>query len=435
MKKIIGTILLLPRSLYHWLWALWGALRYRFPSRKLVVIGITGTNGKSTTVALLHEIFMKAGGNVGSLSSLRFKINGTERKNELKMTMPGRGFVQAFLRECVDAGCRYVILEVTSEGIRQFRHRFINFDTAAITNLTPEHIESHGGFEQYRAMKQKLFESVAHARRKTISGKKIPKVIAVNLDDPEYKHFLSYGADRYIGYTLEERKDSMLYRVVAASGVSIGQRGISFVCEGQTFESSMPGLFNVSNMLAALSVATEYGISLASIKSALSSIAGVPGRLEYIREGQNFDVVVDYAHTPDALAKVYRAVEQRNPGTQMICVLGAAGGGRDVWKRPEFGKIASEWCAEIVLTNEDPYDENPEKIIEEIFSGCSQVPSSKILDRREAIRKALRDARAGDTVIITGKGAEPWMMGPRGTKEPWDDREVVREELRGTPKR
>lgn len=420
------------RGAYHWLWALWGAVRHRFPSRKLIVIGVTGTNGKSTTVALLHEMFLKAGMSVGSLSSLRFKINGEERKNELKMTMPGHGMVHKFLRECVNAGCRIAVIEVTSEGIRQFRHGFINFDGAIFTNLTPEHIESHGGFNEYRAMKKKLFEALARGRRKMIGGRNVPKVISLNLDDSEYIHFAVKGADRYVGFTLEDRKDSSFSNIISASDISIGQQGVSFLCAGTRFSSPLSGLFNVSNMLAALSLAIEFGVPLSAVRNALHDVSGVPGRLEYIREGQDYDVVVDYAHTPDALRKVYESIKRRNPGTKLVCVLGAAGGGRDTWKRPEFGKIAGEFCREVILTNEDPYDEDPQAIINDIERGIPEsdkLKTQSCLDRRLAIREALQKAGKGDTVIITGKGAEPWMMGPRGTKIPWDDRAIVREEL------
>jgi UDP-N-acetylmuramoyl-L-alanyl-D-glutamate--2,6-diaminopimelate ligase len=416
------------KNLYHLLLAFASALRYGFPSRKLIVVGVTGTNGKTTTVALLHEIFSATGAGVGSASSLRFKIKGEERKNELKMTMPGRGQLQKFLADCVKEKCTYVILEVTSEGIRQSRHRFINFDAAVITNLTPEHIESHGSFEEYRAMKQKLFEAAARARRKTFFGRKIQKIIAVNLDDPEYVHFLAKGADRYIGYTLEDRKDSSLDRTLDARDVSVGHEGVSFVIQGQKIASSLSGIFNASNMLAALSIATEYGASQNAIESAFAMVSGVPGRLERIREGQDFEVVVDYAHTPDALEKVYEAVQQLSK--RRICVLGAAGGGRDKWKRSEFGAIAGRHCSDIILTDEDPYDENPKEILKEIKKGIPATHDVKmILDRREAVTEAIRGARAGDTVIITGKGAEPWMMGPKGQKIPWDDRAIAREAI------
>lgn len=415
---------------YHWLWALWGALRYRFPSRKLIVIGVTGTNGKSTTVAFLHEIFLKAGMPVGSLSSLRFKINGEEKKNELKMTMPGRGRIQRFLRECLSHECRVAVIEVTSEGIRQFRHGFINFDGGVFTNLTPEHIESHGGFEEYRAMKKKFFRAVARARRKTLQGKKIEKIISVNLDDPEYKHFLAEGIDRSVGYTLEGRKDSSLTNIISAEDVSLGQQGVSFLYNGTRFSSALSGVFNVSNMLAALSMAAEFGVSIHAAQQAFASLPGVPGRFEYIREGQDYDIIVDYAHTPDAQKKVYEAIKQKNPSTSLICVFGAAGGGRDTWKRPEFAKIAGEFCREAILTTEDPYDEDPMNILRDIEKGVLPRTFTKILDRREAIRTALQKAGKGDTVIITGKGAEPWIMGPHGEKIPWDDREVARGEVR-----
>ena len=428
-------IVIFLRSSYHWLWALWGALRYRFPSRKLVVIGVTGTNGKSTVVSLLHEIFLHAGISVGSISSLRFKINKNEQKNELKMTMPGRGMLQKFLAECVVNGCTYAVLEVTSEGIRQFRHEYINFDVAIFTNLTPEHIESHGSFDAYRVMKKKLFQITARGSRKILFGEKVKKTLILNLDDPEHAHFFHNDADQIIEYTADARScEKTVSKIFSAENIRLREDGASFTVHNTEFSSMFRGKFNISNILAAVAAVDACGISLAVARDALALLKGVAGRLEEINEGQNFKVFVDYAHTPDALQKVYETLSPYTKG--LVCVLGATGGGRDVWKRPEFGKLASRFCREIILTNEDPYDENPSQILLEIESGVSdfsafggQVPISKILDRREAIRHALIIAQPDDTVIITGKGAEPWMMGSRGTKIQWDDREVVREEL------
>ncbi len=409
------------------------------------MIGVTGTNGKSTVVSLLHEIFLHAGASVGSVSSLRFKINKNERKNEMKMTMPGRGILQGFLAECVASGCRYVVLEVTSEGIRQFRHKYIDFDVAILTNLTPEHVESHGGFDAYRAMKKKLFLATACSSRKTLFGAEVKKSLILNLDDPEHTHFFCNDADQIIGYTADARTEKRVSKIFSAENIALREGGTSFSINNIEFYSMLRGNFNVSNLLAVIATTDACGIPLVVVRNALASLKGVAGRLEEINEGQNFKVFVDYAHTPDALQKVYETLSSYSDG--LVCVLGATGGGRDTWKRPEFGRIASQFCREIILTNEDPYDDDPNEILSEIESGISplkakafsaeklpafsrEIPISKILDRREAIKHAFIIARPGDTVIITGKGAEPWIMGPHGTKIPWDDRSVAREELR-----
>ena len=185
------------------------------------------------------------------------------------------------------------------------------------------------------------------------------------------------------------------------------------------------GEFNLYNISAAIAFAKSQNIGMEAIKSAIEKFSGIEGRMEEINEGQDFKIIVDYAHTPDSLEKVYETFQ----ASRKICVLGSCGGGRDKWKRPEMGKIASKHCDQIILTNEDPYDENPREIVEDIKKGMTKG-SEIIMDRREAIKKALQLAQTGDVVIITGKGAEPWIMGPKGTKIKWDDREVVREELK-----
>jgi len=398
VKKLIPDFLL---SFYHYCLALTGAFLYGFPSRKLTVIGITGTSGKSTVVELSSKILQEAGFKVASLSSIKFKIKEKEWENKLKMTMPGRLKVQKFLRQAVRAGCKYAVLEVTSEGIKQFRHKFINFDVAVFTNLSPEHIESHGSFEKYREAKLRLF--------------KIAKVHIINLDDENAEFFWKIPAEKKISYKLNE-------------GARLLPKNLKLL-----------GEFNLYNALAAIEVGLSQGVSLEICKKALEKIKGILGRMEIVIK-EPFTVIVDYAHTPQSLKKVYETILNSKfliPNSKLICVLGACGGGRDKWKRPVLGKIAAKYCDEIIITNEDPYDENPLKIMEDIESGFSQIPNpksqipkyEKILDRREAIRKALELAQPSDIVVITGKGSEPWMCVAGGEKIPWDDRKIVKEEF------
>jgi len=406
------------QPVYHWLLAYAATLWYGFPSRKLTVIGVTGTNGKSTVVELLHAILTEAGESVASMSSIRFKINNKEETNELKMTMPGRFQMQKFLNDAMAAGCKYVVLEVTSEGIKQFRNKGIKFFLAVLTNVTPEHIESHGSFEEYRGAKAKLFYNT-------------PNHI-VNGEDANIDYFVKIPAKNRIVYT---KKDF-------PAG----------------WHSTLLGDFNKENIVAAYHASRFLGINPEKIKLAIEKFEGTPGRLEFIRR-EPFAVVVDYAHTPDALRKIYQTLrnyqlpttkaslsEAGRANYKLICVLGAAGGGRDKWKRPEMGKIAAEFCDEIILTNEDPYNENPLTILKDVESGFSQIQNSQhkilnkyearrvncklIVDRREAIRAAISQAQPSDVVVITGKGCEPWLMGPNGTKIPWDDRKTARDILR-----
>lgn len=443
-----------------------GAAVYGFPSRRLIVIGVTGTKGKTTVSHFIVRILEEAGHKVGAVTGLYFKVGQKEEPNNLKMTMPGRAFIQRKLRAMVDAGCTYAVVEVTSEGIKQHRHEYVDFDTAVFTNIAPEHLESHGGFTKYLAEKQKLFASLALSRRiKFLKGKrtKMQKTIIVNGDDPHAEDFLSYFADKkfccHVGSVTSEKSDELSESECVRADISGAENGNpKFALNGVQYSLHLPGVFNVHNALVAIAVGMSEGCSPTEMAATIGKIKTLPGRMERIASGKGFDVVVDYAHTPDALEAVYEtlalqetAVESDKSRPRLICVLGAAGGGRDKWKRPLLGAIAGMWGGEVIITNEDPYDEDPGLIIDEVAKGVemaektyrgyfgdvpmqdvanssSPIPQ-KILDRREAINKALSLAHAGDTVVITGKGAEHCIASKNGQKIPWDDREVVREEL------
>jgi UDP-N-acetylmuramoyl-L-alanyl-D-glutamate--2,6-diaminopimelate ligase len=415
LKKII------PRSVfeffspaYHYLLALLGALIYRFPAGKLAVIGVTGTKGKTTTTELVNAILEAAGYKTALASTLRFKIGDKEKRNFFKMTMPGRFFMQNFLREAVNAGCTHAIIEMTSEGAKQFRHKFIYPSALIFTNLAPEHIESHGSYENYVKAKLEI-------------AKEVKNTIVVNIDDKEGEKFLALNIKNKIPYSLHD-----------AIAVKADEKGSSFQVGKMVVHSKLPGIFNVSNMLGAIAYAKFTGISDETIKKGLESINFIRGRMEKIAEGQGFDVVVDYAHTPDSLKAVYETYNS----CKKICVLGNTGGGRDIWKRKVMGEIADKYCDQIILTNEDPYDEDPNKIVEDIKKGINKKPVEIIMDRREAIHVAiekasylaevLRDKQNTNekvAVLITGKGTDPYIMGPNGEKLPWDDAAVAREEL------
>jgi len=404
MKKFVPKFVL---QAYHYLLALFGAVIYGFPSKKMIVIGITGTNGKSTVVHLLSEVLEKTGAKVASLSSIRFKIGDKEEKNMLKMTMPGRFKLQKFLSQAKKAGCKYAILEVTSEGIKQFRHKFIEFNGAVFTNLTKEHIEAHKGFENYRKAKGKLFCALEKSPEKD-------KFAVLNADDVSSAYFDKFFSGKKYFYGIRN----------SATEITPQKIGLKL--------NNLLGEFNIYNALAAYCAGIALGVGKNKVLEILEQAKGIPGRLELVIE-KPFTVVVDYAHTPDALEKVYQTLKSsksENQTSNLICVLGSCGGGRDKWKRPEMGKIAANYCKEIILTNEDPYSENPEQILSEIESEISnfEFRISKIIDRREAISKAISEAKPGDTIIITGKGCEPWMCVADNKKIPWDDREIVKEE-------
>ncbi|MBU1255795.1 UDP-N-acetylmuramoyl-L-alanyl-D-glutamate--2,6-diaminopimelate ligase [Patescibacteria group bacterium] len=424
LRKVIPSFLM---NWYHFILAFLGAVIYRFPARKLKIIGVTGTNGKSTVVHLISQILERSGYSVAAASSIEFKIKNMVWENDLKMTMPGRFKLQKFLHQAVQDNCEYVVLEVTSEGIKQNRHQFIGFDSAVLTNLTKEHLESHRGFDNYKKAKAKLFKSLKS------EGKSI-----VNLDDSNAEYFLQFPAEEKWTYSIDNKQQ--IENNVNGLSFSSNQNGISFKVQNEQFNLNLLGKFNGYNALAAISVGITEGISLDKIKIALEEIKGIPGRLEIVIK-EPYTVIVDYAHTPDALEKVYQAVKEIFQGlpngetSKIIGVLGAAGGGRDKWKRPEFGKIAEQYLDQIIITNEDPYDEDPQEIIDQIAQGIENKQAEKIIDRRKAIHYALKSAQDGDVVIITGKGCEPWMCVANDKKIPWDDRLVVREEFQSFKER
>jgi UDP-N-acetylmuramoyl-L-alanyl-D-glutamate--2,6-diaminopimelate ligase len=398
------------RPLYHFSLAYIGSVRYRHPSQKIKVIAVTGTKGKSTVTEIIAHILRTHGENVASLSTIQFCIGTKTERNLFKMTTPGRFFVQRFLRQAVDAGCTYAVLEMTSEGAKQFRHRFIDFDALVFTNLSPEHIESHGSFDAYKTAKLRIAEAVA-------ASPKRPRYIVANTDNEHGVDFLNFPIEHALPYALS---DLSLY--------TLHKDSVSLVVEDTTIRVPLVGLFNVYNALAAITLTRSLGIPLKTIESAFRSLPPVRGRVEHFYSAKEatkkVTAVVDYAHTPDSLEQFYKAF----PDVPKICILGNTGGGRDTWKRPEMGRLAATYCDHIILTNEDPYDENPKAIVDAMAKGIEDKRKlTIIMDRREAIKTALQQVPDGGYVLISGKGTDPYIMGPNNTREPWSDAEVVEE--------
>lgn len=412
LKRFIPkTLLQQVRPLYHFLLACTGAVWYRHPSRHLTVIAVTGTKGKSTVTEMTAHLLRTHGFTVASLSTIRFMIGDEETRNLFKMTTPGRFFVQRFLRQAVDAGCTHAVLEMTSEGAKQFRHRFIDFDALVFTNLSPEHIESHGSFENYKNAKLRIAGAV-------LRSKKRPRYLIANTDNEHGIDFLNFNIEHKIGYGL---KDISLY--------TLQKESVTMVIENTTIRVPLVGLFNVYNALAATTLARALGVELGTIERAFRTLPPIHGRVEQFHSNKDqkaVTAVVDYAHTPDSLKQFYEAF----PQVPKVCILGNTGGGRDTWKRPEMGGIAARHCDQVILTNEDPYDENPRKIVEDMAKGIDDKSKlTIIMDRREAIRAALKMAPEGGYVLISGKGTDPYIMGPNNTRQVWSDAEVVKEEL------
>ena len=397
---------------YHLTLARYGAFKYKHPSKQITVIAVTGTKGKSTTTELIAQILRGSGQKIASLSTIQFVIGDKTERNMFKMTTPGRFFVQKFLRDAVDAGCTYAVLEMSSEGARQFRHKFIDYDALVFTNLSPEHIESHGSFEKYKAAKLAIAEAL-------VDSPKRPRVIVVNSDDEYGAEFLATKVEKRIPYSLKDLSLQTLHK-----------DSVSLVLEGITVRVPIAGLFNIYNTIAALKVCQAFGISLETAAEALRTLKPIAGRVEQLESDRNASkqvtAVVDYAHTVDSLEKLYQAF----PDKPKVCVLGNTGGGRDTWKRPEMAAVAEKYCDHVILTNEDPYDEDPKKIIDDMVKGMSSTEKlTIIMDRKEAIRKAIALAPAGGYVLVSGKGTDPYIMEAGGKKTPWSDAEIVKELL------
>ncbi len=415
------------KRVYHFLMAWAGSVWYGHPSRKLFVIGVTGTKGKSSTVEVLNAVLETAEKKTALLGSVRKKILYESTKGKTGNTMPGRFAIQRFLHDAVCAGAEYAIIEVTSEGILQHRHRFIDWDAALFLNIAPEHIERHGSFENYRAAKVSFFKYLSRSRKPT-------KYFFVNEDDDNAGYFTEAARETKNGKLFPFSLGSLLQEASLCGNdlrSAEGRRALN--------EWFVPD-FNMVNAAAAWVFAKTQNIPWKTFMRALWEFRGVPGRFEFIQR-EPFAVVIDYAHTPDSLEKAYSAVRPEEifgKHGSLICVLGSAGGGRDKWKRPQMGKIAAKKCELLILTNEDPFDEDPAAIIDDIEAGFSRIPGAKfqisknywkILDRREAIQKAISLAKEGDVVIMTGKGSESSIRLAHGKKIPWNEREITEELL------
>lgn len=402
-------------------------LRYGNSSKKMVVIGVTGTDGKTTSVNLIYDMLTRAGHKVGLISTLRYGIGDEIWSNKDKMTTNSPFKLQRMFKDMRKAGCKYVVMEVSSHSVVQSRIWGINFDVGVFTNLTADHIDYHGSHEAYMSAKGQFIESIFPMRRKLIDGKKIPKVLVLNADDKYFDYFDSFDADQKITY-----------------GVSNGQLkayGIDLKANGATFKMKVPngeldvstnllGDYNVLNVLASLGVGIGLNMDPYKLAETFKEVLPVPGRLEPVDMGQDFSVVVDYAHTEFSLERICKLFKQLTAG-KLIVVFGATGGGRDKGKRPRMGQVADHYADVVVVTNDDPYHESQEGIIEDISKGIKREEGetfAKIVDRKTAVEYALSLAVTGDTVLIAGKGGEEVIV-IGDEKIPYDDRVVVRNYL------
>ncbi len=427
IKKILGRFFPI-QSIINWCWHLpqeiFLTFLFGFPGRKMKVIGVAGTKGKTTTAYFISQLLEASGERTALYSTAAIKIGEKERLNELKMTTPGGVFLRRFLRDARRAGCTYVVLEVSSHALKQFRLWGIPFVAVVITNMMPDHLDYHKTAQDYTMSHMRMFGART-------------RVTVVNGDDENSSTFakmrrrvLTFGAREYNTFRI--------------ANISSTETGMSFDVSyyGRTDHYNVPyiGEYNAYNTTAAL--ATLYGldIPIKNLSGAVSNLIPAPGRMEKIHSDKGFDVIVDYAHSPDSFENLFKAIKPLAKG-KIIAVTGACGD-RDARVRPKMGELLAEYCDQTVITNDDPYTEDPEKIMNELISGLTANRESrianrmienvnwwKIPDRKSAIQKGIELAGYNDMVLVLGKGSEQWQVF-KDKKVPWDDRKVVKEILK-----
>ena len=393
-----------------------------YPGRQLRMIGITGTNGKTTTSYLIHAILREAGHKTGLIGTIQILIG--DKKLPVHNTTPNVVDLQRILATMVDEGMEYAVMEVSSHALDQDRVAGCEFDTAVFTNLTQDHLDYHKTMENYRQAKAKLFAGLA-------AGTKPGKTAVVNIDDEAGAFMLEHTTAERITYAIKAEKADL-----RAVEVRLHASGADFAVQGGfgriKLQLAITGLFNVYNVLGAVGAALADDIPRGVIAKAWSAFRGVPGRFELIDCGQPFAVVVDYAHTPDGLENILRTAREITPH-HIITVFGC-GGDRDKTKRPIMGRIAAELSDAVIATSDNPRGEDPTSILAEVMTGVREKIGNKavdeIPDRRQAIFVAIAMAQPGDTVIIAGKGHEDYQILKDKTIH-FDDREVAREALGG----
>ena len=404
------------------------------PARKMTIIGVTGTDGKTTTANLIYEILKAAGLKAGLISTVNAVIGDTVIDTGFHVTTPEATDIQQYLAAMVEAGITHVVLESTSHGLAQHRVTGCEYDIAVVTNITHEHLDYHGTYEEYRAAKSRMFTSLVQTHDKARGN---PRLAVLNRDDISYDHLSAIVTTNQISYGTQENAD------LVARNITSTVHGVDFTVVGEGFESRvhclLPGRFNVSNCLAAISVAIGLGIDIQTVVKGIDTLKGVPGRMEPIVMGQPFDAIVDFAHTPNALKVALETAREMNKN-RIIAVFGSAGL-RDRQKRRMMAEVSIKLADVTFLTAEDPRTESLKDILAEmadaatLAGGIEGQTFFRVEDRGEAIRRAVKMAKPGDLVIACGKGHEQSMCFDT-TEYAWDDRTAMRaalSELLGTP--
>jgi len=417
-KLIPKKLYRLVQPIYHFLLAVTGTILYGFPAHKMIMVGVTGTKGKTSTVNFIHSVLSETGQKIGLISTANIKIGEKDLPNKYHMSMPGRFILQKTLKQMRDAGCKYVVLEVTSEGVKQFRHLGLFLDVAVFTNLSPEHLASHGGsFEKYRAAKMRIF------KKKLFNSLKL---VLVNEDDENAKFFLEASSAENIKFSLED-----------VSKIEEGDSGISFKYKGSDFKLNTLGKFNIYNALPAIILGERYGLDFTQIQDGLSGLSLIPGRMEEIKEGQDFKVIVDYAHEKLSMNNLLDTAKnlKKDDNNKIIIVLGGDGGGRDEQRLYDMGKAVGEKADMVIVSNSDPYFDDEMTLSKKISDEA--VRAGKVynenlfilLDRGEAIKKAVELAKKDDIVLLATRGSLN-TMSIKSKKVSSDDRLIAREVLK-----
>jgi UDP-N-acetylmuramoyl-L-alanyl-D-glutamate--2,6-diaminopimelate ligase len=417
------------RLLFHRSKAFAAALRYGFPARRLYVVGVTGTDGKTTTVGMVAHVLQKSGRETAALSTAFFQTGADVRWNATQKTSPGPFAIQKFLHDAKKRGCTHAVLEYSSHGLLQGRTWFTWPRAAAITNLSEEHLDYHGTMEKYLAAKKILFRMLKGKGTKVLNG-----------DDRSYKDLVDVPSFRTVVTTASPKHGAIIVGTATLLWLDEDTRDAETrtivhvesghkEAERHPLSLQIPGTFNRMNALTAVGCAIGCGVPAGDALAALASFQGIPGRMENIDEGQPFKVYVDFTVTPQAYEKTLSALKAECAGR--LLVLAGSCGDRMKEKRPIVGKIVSRYADVAVIANEDPYTEDPRKIIDEVWAGMdhSKLEAHRIFDRREAIEFLLKEARPGDTVVLCGKGSDTTMWVATG-QIPWNERHIVRDVLR-----
>ena len=416
IKRLLPDILFnIIQSIYHLSFSILGAMYYNFPAKKLTVILVTGTKGKTTTTQLIYEFLKESGYRTSLVNGINFCIRDKVIRNETRMSVPGKFFLQRFFRESLDAQCTHAVVEMTSQGAQFHRHLFTYPNALVVTNIAREHIESHGSFENYVEAKLKIKEILDKSPKNN-------KTLVLNGDDSIITTCFNQVGDLSI---------LIDYFTPSSSSIKVSDDKTTFTYKNEIYKTYLLGRGSAENILASMTVSTRYGVRIQDIEKVLGRLKYIEGRMQKIKTPYGFDVVIDYAHTKESFEQFFELFK----GRPAVCVLASAGGGRDKEKRYHLGKIASDRCKHIILTEEDSYDEDPKDIAKDIEKGIEKdIPREFIRDRKKALEKAIKKAYSmrnkKPIVLIPGVGSDRWIMTKKNGATKWDEEKIINEAIK-----